>query len=650
MIQNLKNNGTQFPEVDLSTQEINLNAAIPMSMITHGKAFYLNDTTIAVMASENSQALTLKVPDPKIFGQDVFIELTRVNILAEGFEAKTASGLTVDVSHASHYRGSVRGIPGSLAAINVFGKEISGFYSLPDEGNFVVGKMKDTTTNQHVVIPESELPKAPYKCETKDDGISVPLQDENVQSATANAVVDPCVRVYVESDYDLYQNKGNSQAVINYLLDVFSKSATIYANDGIKIQLSDLLVWDTPSPYKGINRSIDLLNKFGDVRKSIKADIGHLVALRGGGGVAWVDGLCRSDTRYKLGFSGIYATSDIVNDYSWTVAVFTHEMGHLLGSKHTHACVWNDNNTAIDGCYVPEGACARPGVPVEGGTIMSYCHLTSTGTKFTNGFGLQPAALIRNKISQAVCLTECSTPLPCTFSLDHNTKDIIQQGGTDTITITTNDGCIWGTTSNDSWIRFLTRSSGVGNGSVSILVGANPSPNSRTGTVTIAGLTYTVTQAPYTPGSELITNGNFNFQSIFWNFSEEVETLFGDYTHNGNAYVLFGYLNSQFYNINQTISIPITAVNPSLTFFLNISSQEFSTTQYDTLQVNVNSSGVITRLDNASNLNKGIPGVYVQKGPYNLSAYAGKTITLEFVGATDKNRYTAFRIADVSVR
>ena len=47
-----------------------------------------------------------------------------------------------------------------------------------------------------------------------------------------------------------------------------------------------------------------------------------------------------------------------------------------MGSSHTHACVWNGDNTAIDGCAATEGSCARGGIPPSnGGTIMSYCDL-----------------------------------------------------------------------------------------------------------------------------------------------------------------------------------------------------------------------------------------------------------------------------------
>jgi len=91
--------------------------------------------------------------------------------------------------------------------------------------------------------------------------------------------------------------------------------------------------------------------------------------------------------------------------YSWTNMVVTHELGHLFGSRHTHACVWNGNNTAIDGCagYV-EGYCALPGNPPEGGTIMSYCHGQSVGINFSLGFGPQPGNVIRDRVNNAHCL------------------------------------------------------------------------------------------------------------------------------------------------------------------------------------------------------------------------------------------------------
>ena len=81
-------------------------------------------------------------------------------------------------------------------------------------------------------------------------------------------------------------------------------------------------------------------------------------------------------------------------------------MGHNLGSPHTQSCSWVGG--ALDNCYTTEGGCAPGPAPTNGGTIMSYCHLTSYGINFNNGFGTQPGNLIRSKVNGATCLTACS--------------------------------------------------------------------------------------------------------------------------------------------------------------------------------------------------------------------------------------------------
>jgi hypothetical protein len=86
-------------------------------------------------------------------------------------------------------------------------------------------------------------------------------------------------------------------------------------------------------------------------------------------------------------------------------------MGHLMGSPHTHACFWNGNNTAIDGCagYTEDhgyGTCPVPGNPPNGGTIMSYCDgVPGVGVNFNNGFGPQPGELIRSRVAGAGCFS-----------------------------------------------------------------------------------------------------------------------------------------------------------------------------------------------------------------------------------------------------
>ena len=63
------------------------------------------------------------------------------------------------------------------------------------------------------------------------------------------------------------------------------------------------------------------------------------------------------------------------------------------------------------------------------------------------------------------------------------------------VQVTAASDCRWSATSNTDWIRVTAGDNSSGPGSVRYTVAANPSPTARTGTITIGGWTFTVTQA-----------------------------------------------------------------------------------------------------------------------------------------------------------
>src|ERR1041384_1358424 len=83
----------------------------------------------------------------------------------------------------------------------------------------------------------------------------------------------------------------------------------------------------------------------------------------------------------------------------------------------------------------------------------------------------------------------------CTYSLTPTNNSVSSSSTTGSVTVTTSAGCNWTATSNDSWLTITSGSSGSGNGTVNYSVAANTTTSSRTGTMTIAGQTFTVTQA-----------------------------------------------------------------------------------------------------------------------------------------------------------
>ncbi len=84
----------------------------------------------------------------------------------------------------------------------------------------------------------------------------------------------------------------------------------------------------------------------------------------------------------------------------------------------------------------------------------------------------------------------------CTYTIDPTSADFPASGGTGSVDVTTQSGCAWTATSNDSWIHITSGSSSTGSGTVNYSVDENTG-SARTGTMTIAGQTFTVIQRGY---------------------------------------------------------------------------------------------------------------------------------------------------------
>ena len=91
----------------------------------------------------------------------------------------------------------------------------------------------------------------------------------------------------------------------------------------------------------------------------------------------------------------------------------------------------------------------------------------------------------------------------------------------------------------------------------------------------------------------------------------------------------------------------------NLNFWLNITTQEAQgAAVFDRLFIEVrNTSGtLLATLATFSNQNSGTAGVYVLRGPYNLAAFAGQTVRIQFRSTEDVTLPTSFRVDDVSVK
>ena len=96
----------------------------------------------------------------------------------------------------------------------------------------------------------------------------------------------------------------------------------------------------------------------------------------------------------------------------------------------------------------------------------------------------------------------------CSYSVSPTTFTVDSLATSRTISVITGTQCSWTATSAVSWITIASGANGTGIGSTTFLVEQNATAGSRTGTLTVAGQTVSVTQAA---GSCAYTLSAINF-------------------------------------------------------------------------------------------------------------------------------------------
>lgn len=372
----------------------------------------LNTNEIQRIASERPEALEMDFP---FEGRTITVELVKNNFFTHDFKVNTDKGYT-NYTPGVYYHGIVKGDNSSIVAISFFENDVVGVTSIENVGNIVIGKAKNSA--DFVSYNDHKLKSSnPFSCSADELVENQKMTADSYDPKTMTApMTENCVRIYYEAGFGPYtQNGSNTTTTTNWVTAMHNNISTLYANDGITVSLSEVFVWTTTDPFTGSPSNI--LNQFRATRTTFNGDVAQLLRNPATTSIAWVNALC---TTYKYSYSGVNFAYNDVPTYSWNIEAMTHEIGHNLGSPHTHACNWNGNNTAIDGCGPASGngeGCEAP-LPTGGGTIMSYCHLVNgVGINFTKGFGEQPGALIRNTVNSKGCLgTNCVTSCALTIS------------------------------------------------------------------------------------------------------------------------------------------------------------------------------------------------------------------------------------------
>lgn len=390
------------------------------------------------LLQEKSSYLELSIPVDAT--HELELELVKKDILSPGFAVISSSG-EKDYSYGEKnifYHGIVKGHPESLVVITIHENEMK--ISIKDsKGFYTLGKVKNS--KEYVFYNEKGVvPSDSYACHT-DDELHVVGTPSSVDKDDLDDKSMMCpIRVYLEVDHESFSHLGSVNATSDYVIGFFNQTVALYADNSIPMELASIKVWNTDDPYgdsEGTGSTSDQLEAFTvEQQNNFDGTLAHLITVVETAppgqftfiaGLAWLGVLCAtynpnnpSGPSGPTGYSQVYEFYSDYPTYSGTVSLFTHELGHNIGSSHTRACVWNGDNSAIDNCnfsgpVFTEGSCSATN-DANGytGTIMSYC------SQSTLDFHPQVASLLQAEYATSTnnCVNNCAPPpnLDCTVA------------------------------------------------------------------------------------------------------------------------------------------------------------------------------------------------------------------------------------------
>ncbi|MEU6146345.1 putative Ig domain-containing protein [Streptomyces sp. NPDC047081] len=290
--------------------------------------------------------------------------------------------------------------------------------------------------------------------------------------------------------------------------------------------------------------------------------------------------------------------------YSHTSNLYDVTSGNNGSCSTSYFCTAATGYDGPTGWGTPNGTTAFTSGTTTGNTVT----VTNPGSQSTTT-GSSVSLQISATDSAGATLTYSASGLPTGLSISSSTGKITgtaSTAGTYQVTVTATDS-----------------TGASGSASFSWTVG------SSSGTCTSA---------------QLLGNPGFESGNTTWTASSGVITNSSSEAAHAGSYKawLDGYGSTHTDTLSQSVTVP-SGCKATFTFYLHIDTAETSTsTAYDKLTVTAGS----TTLATYSNLNAA--SGYAQKS-FDLSSYAGSTVTLKFSGVEDSSLQTSFVVDDTAV-
>lgn len=410
--------------------------------VSHPATYFAIDQRTYAQALSVPDRMTIEVPAVLPGLGQVVLTVERFRVFAPDaiIQAMTDRGPEpMNKQQSLLLRGSIKGVSGSHVMLACHPHYAVGYIDLKtgdDERRLLISPtaFPDRKVTMIVFDERFAVQPDPWHCAT-DDRRSTPINERRGKGSETTQGTLRRIEMVIEGDFTYFQDHGSNAVVAtDYAEDVIAACSEIYERDVAgTLYIKQWNLWTVNDPWPG-TASNTLLTQFRDWGRAnlgaVNRSIVHMFSgVNGIGGIAFLDVLCNKDRGYAvdgLNNNIVYPRAG----YVWDTDVTSHELGHNVGSPHTHSCSWAP---AIDSCYAAEGTCFT-GTKAVKGTIMSYCHLTAQGTNLQ--FHPRVQTLMRNELAAAAACV----PLISDLSVNAGTDTTVCPNTTSTLRATTTGG------------------------------------------------------------------------------------------------------------------------------------------------------------------------------------------------------------------
>jgi len=282
------------------------------------------------LLADAPESWELEIPATPGLNANFKLVLERNDFLRHDFILRLATDnrIVSAINLGEHYTGIIAGEPNSRVALSLLDGELTATISRADGSRLALGKIQNQSAKSsqisYLIFPDAQLAEAQeFDCGTADSGM--PYSAKELSYPVDQKTDVGCIDVYFEIDHDIFTDKGSVDAAAQHLAANFNEVAALYSEIGVNLRISEILVWNQPSPYSGTSSSA-LLTQFQSVRTSFNGDVAQLVSYQASGGIAVLDGLCHPWIAARMSFSSIASNFAAVPVYSWSTMVIAHRV------------------------------------------------------------------------------------------------------------------------------------------------------------------------------------------------------------------------------------------------------------------------------------------------------------------------------------